>query len=240
MADYPFAVGAAAFPETHIHAVSAEDDLLYLKEKVDAGARFLITQMFFDNRFYFDFVERARAIGIDVPIIPGVMPILSSDGIQRMAQLSAAFLPPQLLLELESRRGNDEAVAELGVAHATLQWPNSSNAAPPGSTSSRSTAPPQPGRSSRRSASPGPGIELRRPCRPPPPGVFRSRAAADGPGRTGAPAPYAVAPASGKLTPVSSSDSSHRRPATTTSLARPLRPTSLGWPRCSWKPSGPT
>jgi methylenetetrahydrofolate reductase (NADPH) len=121
MADYPFAVGAAAFPETHIHAVSAEDDLLYLKEKVDAGARFLITQMFFDNRFYFDFVERARAIGIDVPIIPGVMPILSSDGIQRMAQLSAAFLPPQLLLELESLRGNDEAVAELGVAHATLQ-----------------------------------------------------------------------------------------------------------------------
>ena len=101
--------------------MSAEDDLLYLKEKVDAGARFLITQMFFDNSFYFDFVERARAIGIDVPIIPGVMPILSSDGIQRMAQLSAAFLPPQLLLELESRRGNDEAVAELGVAHATLQ-----------------------------------------------------------------------------------------------------------------------
>jgi methylenetetrahydrofolate reductase (NADPH) len=121
MADYPFAVGAAAFPETHIHAVSAEDDLLYLKEKVDAGARFLITQMFFDNSFYFDFVERARAIGIEVPIIPGVMPILSSDGIQRMAQLSAAFLPPRLLLELESRRGNDEAVAELGVAHATLQ-----------------------------------------------------------------------------------------------------------------------
>jgi methylenetetrahydrofolate reductase (NADPH) len=120
-ADYDFSVGAAAFPETHIHATSPEDDLRYLKAKVDAGARFLVTQMFFDNAYYFDFVERARAIGIDVPIIPGVMPILSSEGIQRMAKLSAAYIPPPLLLELEARRGNDEAVAELGVAHATLQ-----------------------------------------------------------------------------------------------------------------------
>jgi methylenetetrahydrofolate reductase (NADPH) len=118
---YDFGIGAAAFPETHIHAVSAEDDLRYLKDKVDAGARFLITQMFFDNAYYFDFVGRARAIGIDVPIIPGVMPILSSAGIQRMAKLSAAHIPSSLLLELEARRGNDEAVAELGVAHATLQ-----------------------------------------------------------------------------------------------------------------------
>lgn len=119
--EYEFAIGAAAFPETHIHAVSPEDDLGYLKQKVDAGALFLITQMFFDNAYYFDFVERARAIGIGVPIIPGVMPILSSEGIRRMAQLSAAYIPPPLLLELEARRGDDEAVAELGVAHATLQ-----------------------------------------------------------------------------------------------------------------------
>jgi methylenetetrahydrofolate reductase (NADPH) len=119
--DYPFSVGAAAFPETHIHATSPEDDLRFLKAKVDAGASFLITQMFFDNAYYFDFVARARDIGIDVPIIPGVMPILSSAGIQRMAELSAAKLPPRLALELELRRDDDEAVAELGVSYATLQ-----------------------------------------------------------------------------------------------------------------------
>ena len=116
-----FAVGAAAFPETHIHAVSPEEDMRFLKAKVDAGAQFLITQMFFDDRFYFDFVDRARAIGIDVPILPGVMPILSSSGIKRMTELSAAKLPPGLVRELDARMGDDEAVAELGVSYATLQ-----------------------------------------------------------------------------------------------------------------------
>jgi methylenetetrahydrofolate reductase (NADPH) len=93
----------------------------FLKAKVDAGVQFLITQMFFDNRYYFDFVDRARAAGIDVPIVPGVMPILSLDGIKRMTELSAAHLPEGLREQLEARRGNDEAVAELGVAYATLQ-----------------------------------------------------------------------------------------------------------------------
>ncbi|MEP6953105.1 MAG: methylenetetrahydrofolate reductase [NAD(P)H] [Solirubrobacteraceae bacterium] len=119
--EYDVAIGAAAFPETHIHATSAEEDLRYLKAKVDAGAQFLITQMFFDNAYYFDFVARAQAVGIDVPIIPGVMPILSSDGIKRMTELSAAKLPEGLVRELDARRGDDEAVAELGTAYATLQ-----------------------------------------------------------------------------------------------------------------------
>jgi methylenetetrahydrofolate reductase (NADPH) len=119
--EYPFAVGAAAFPETHIHATSAEDDLRFMKAKVDAGAQFLITQMFFDDRYYFDFVERARAIGVDVPIIPGVMPILSSAGIKRMTELSAAKLPEGLVRELDARADDEEAVAELGVSYATLQ-----------------------------------------------------------------------------------------------------------------------
>jgi methylenetetrahydrofolate reductase (NADPH) len=119
--EYDVAIGAAAFPETHIHATSPEDDLRYLKEKVDAGAQFLVTQLFFDNAVYFDFVHRAREAGIDVPIIAGIMPIVSLDGVKRMTQLSAASLPPQLERELEARRGDAEAVAELGVSYATLQ-----------------------------------------------------------------------------------------------------------------------
>jgi methylenetetrahydrofolate reductase (NADPH) len=119
--EYDVAIGAAAFPETHIHATSPEDDLRYLKDKVDAGARFLVTQLFFDNEVYFDFVRRARSAGIEVPIIAGIMPIVSLEGVKRMTQLSAATLPPQLERELEARRGDPEAVAELGVSYATLQ-----------------------------------------------------------------------------------------------------------------------
>ena len=117
---YEFSIGGAAFPETHIHATSPEEDLQFLKAKVDAGAQFLITQMFFDNRYYFDFVARARAIGIDVPIVPGVMPILSRSGIRRMAELSKARLPDGLQRALEVRE-DDEAIAEFGVSYATLQ-----------------------------------------------------------------------------------------------------------------------
>ncbi len=120
-AEYDFSVAGAAFPETHIHAVSPEDDLRHLKTKVDLGVEVLITQMFFDNAYYFDFVRRARAIGIDVPIIPGVMPILSLDGIKRMTELSAAELPDPLETELTRRRDDDQAVTELGVSYATLQ-----------------------------------------------------------------------------------------------------------------------
>jgi methylenetetrahydrofolate reductase (NADPH) len=119
--DYDFAIGGAAFPETHIHATSPEDDLRYMKAKVDEGVDFLITQMFFDNRFYFDFVQRAREAGVEVPIIPGVMPILSLDGIKRMTELSAAHLPEELEEQLESRRGEEDAVTDLGVSYATLQ-----------------------------------------------------------------------------------------------------------------------
>jgi methylenetetrahydrofolate reductase (NADPH) len=119
--DYDFAIGGACFPETHIHATSPEDDLRYLKEKVDAGAQFLITQLFFDNAVYFDFVERARAIGIGVPIIPGVMPITNVASVTRMAGLVASDIPPGLQQALEQRKDDPEATAEFGVAYATLQ-----------------------------------------------------------------------------------------------------------------------
>jgi len=120
-ADYPFAIGAACFPETHIHAASPEADLEYLREKVRAGVDFLITQLFFDNALYFDFLARARAAGVDVPIIPGVMPITRVGQVERMADVCGASIPDGLRRELHARGEDPEAVLDFGVAYATLQ-----------------------------------------------------------------------------------------------------------------------
>jgi len=120
-AEYPFAIAAAAFPETHIHAASSEADLGHLKQKVDAGAHFLVTQLFFDNDAYFDFVVRAREAGIMVPIIPGIMPIGNLAQLERMTTLCGATIPPELLAALEARSDDGRAVEALGVAYATLQ-----------------------------------------------------------------------------------------------------------------------
>ena len=119
--DYPFAIGAACFPETHIHATSPEEDLEHLAEKVDAGVDFLITNLFFDNDAYFAFLKRARAAGITVPIIPGIMPITHVGQIQRMAKKCGASIPPRLARELDARDEDEEAVRDFGVAYATLQ-----------------------------------------------------------------------------------------------------------------------
>jgi methylenetetrahydrofolate reductase (NADPH) len=118
---YPFAIGAACFPETHIHATSPEADLEHLVEKVQAGVDFLITQLFFDNAMYFDFVARARAAGVEVPIIPGVMPITRVGQVERMAQMCGASIPDGLRRELHARGEDPEAVLDFGVAYATLQ-----------------------------------------------------------------------------------------------------------------------
>jgi methylenetetrahydrofolate reductase (NADPH) len=120
-AGYPFSIGAACFPETHIHATSAEDDLYYLKEKVDAGAQFLITQLFFDNALYFDFVRRAGDVGIEVPIVPGIMPITNVKQLERMTSMCGATIPSRLRRELVSRSGQPDAVGDFGVAYATMQ-----------------------------------------------------------------------------------------------------------------------
>jgi methylenetetrahydrofolate reductase (NADPH) len=119
--DYPFAIGAACFPETHVDAESPQADLEHLVEKVAAGVDFLITQLFFDNAVYFDFVERARAAGIEVPIIPGVMPITRVGQIERMAAMCGASIPAGLRRELRARGEDSEAVLDFGVAYATLQ-----------------------------------------------------------------------------------------------------------------------
>ncbi len=120
-ADCPFAVGAACFPETHVHAASPEEDLEHLAEKVRAGADFLITQLFFDTALYFDFLARARAAGIEVPIIPGILPITHVGQVERMSAMCGASIPEGLHRELRAREGQEEAVRDFGVAYATLQ-----------------------------------------------------------------------------------------------------------------------
>ncbi|MFZ2114664.1 MAG: methylenetetrahydrofolate reductase [NAD(P)H] [Solirubrobacteraceae bacterium] len=120
-ADYPFAIGAACFPETHIHAVSPQADIDYLAEKVAAGVDFLITQLFFDNALYFDFVARARAAGIAVPIVPGILPITQIGQLERMTSMCGSSIPDGLRRELHAREDSPEAVIDFGVAYATLQ-----------------------------------------------------------------------------------------------------------------------
>jgi methylenetetrahydrofolate reductase (NADPH) len=118
---FDFAIGAACFPEVHPDAPDRATDLRYAREKVKAGAGFLITQLFFDNRLYFDFVEDARAIGIEVPIIPGVMPIINYGQIKTITGMCGATIPPSLERELGGRADDPDAVMQLGVAYATVQ-----------------------------------------------------------------------------------------------------------------------
>jgi methylenetetrahydrofolate reductase (NADPH) len=118
---FDFCVGAACFPEVHPEAPDLATDLRFAKEKVEAGASFLITQLFLDNELYFDFVESARAAGIAVPIIPGIMPITNVKQIKTITGMCGATLPGELESELNERADDPEAVAELGVAYATLQ-----------------------------------------------------------------------------------------------------------------------
>ena len=119
--EFAFDIGAAAYPEKHPEAVSLEADLANAQRKVRAGARFLITQLFFDNDYYFAYVARARAAGIEVPIVPGLMPLTSYEQIARITQMCGAAIPQSLRAELEFRAGEPEAVTDLGVAYCALQ-----------------------------------------------------------------------------------------------------------------------
>jgi len=119
--DLDLCVGCAGYPEGHPETPSRDDDLLHLKAKVDAGCDFVITQLFFDNAFYFDFVERARRVGINVPIVPGIMPITSFEQLNRFVRICGTTVPMRLQLELERVKDDHEATRDLGVAHATVQ-----------------------------------------------------------------------------------------------------------------------
>ncbi|TML31535.1 MAG: methylenetetrahydrofolate reductase [NAD(P)H] [Actinobacteria bacterium] len=118
---YEFCVGAASFPEVHPDAPDLAHDIRFLKEKLAAGASFLITQMFFDNRYYFDFVASCREAGITAPIVPGVIPITNVAQLKTITEMCGATIPPGLLLELDRRADDPEAVLQLGVAYTTLQ-----------------------------------------------------------------------------------------------------------------------
>jgi len=118
---WDFAVGGACFPEVHPEAPDLETDLDYLKSKVDAGASFLITQLFFDNQVYFDFVKSARAAGIDVPILAGVIPVASFAQTKRICDLCDASIPPRLEAAFAAAGGDETAEFELGVAYAAQQ-----------------------------------------------------------------------------------------------------------------------
>ena len=120
-ANYGFGIAAAGYPEGHTEAESLERDLEYAKLKVDNGADFLITQLFYDNADYFDFVDRAAAAGISVPIVPGVLPVLSGPQIRRFTALCGAKIPPRLEAELNRLGDDDDAVRQMGADYATGQ-----------------------------------------------------------------------------------------------------------------------
>jgi len=119
--NYDFCIGAACYPETHPEAASAQADLAHLREKVDAGADFLVSQLFFDNAVFFEFERRARAAGIVAPMLPGLMPITNFDQIRRFVAMCGASIPPKLRVEMDLRKGDVEAVEALGVAYASMQ-----------------------------------------------------------------------------------------------------------------------
>lgn len=124
---HSFGVGGACYPEGHVECVGTtgtrdlDRDLEHLIRKTDAGVDFLITQLFFDNDAYFNFVARARKAGIGVPIIPGIMPITNVDQIRRFTDMCGATLPQTLIHEMERFKDNADAMLSQGVAYATAQ-----------------------------------------------------------------------------------------------------------------------
>lgn len=124
-------VGVAGYPEKHPEAPSMDADLAALKLKVDAGADFIVTQLFFDNALYFAYVDQLRAMGIALPVLPGVLPVLSMASVQRMAAMCGASITPEYQAELQAADALDQtarergepaaAVPNAGIAHAREQ-----------------------------------------------------------------------------------------------------------------------
>jgi methylenetetrahydrofolate reductase (NADPH) len=116
-----FSVAVAGFPETHPEATSRDADLGYLREKVEAGADAVITQLFFDNDDYYRFADDLTALGVTVPIVPGVLPIISPTQTRRFTSLCGSRIPERLQLLLDKVDGDDEGARQLGIEYATEQ-----------------------------------------------------------------------------------------------------------------------
>lgn len=129
---YGFSVGAAANPEKHPEADSMEIYLSLLKQKCEAGADFLITQLFFDNKAYFQFVEKSRKAGISCRIIPGIIPLTSHKQIKRFVNMASTSFPPELLEKMEEYKDNDERAYQAGIDHAIRQCIDLLNNGAPG------------------------------------------------------------------------------------------------------------
>ena len=114
-------LGAACYPEMHPQATNPDDDLRWALRKTELGARFLITQLFFDNNDYFAFVSRARAAGVGTPIVPGIMPITNVAQIERFTKMCGARIPQALYARLDRHREDGAAVMAIGLEHAITQ-----------------------------------------------------------------------------------------------------------------------
>ena len=116
-----FCIGVGAYPEKHFEAANIETDILNLKKKVDAGADYIITQMFFDNQIYYDFVDKCRAAGINVPIIPGLKPISTARQISVLPEAFSLDIPLELTQEIEKAKGDKDAVYRIGTEWCAMQ-----------------------------------------------------------------------------------------------------------------------
>ncbi len=116
-----FSIGVAAYPEGHPESPNKERDIYYFKKKVEAGAEFAITQMFFDNRYFYDFMERMEKAGINIPVIPGIMPITNFKQIKKFAFMCGATIPEELVKKLEKYEDKPEEIEKIGIDYATKQ-----------------------------------------------------------------------------------------------------------------------
>jgi len=116
-----FCIGGACYPEIHPESVNQKEDILHLKEKVDAGCSFLTTQMFFDNNLYYNFLYKIREAGITVPVIPGIMPITNAKQVERAIKLSGSFMPQRFKSLVDKYGTNPEAMKQAGIVYALDQ-----------------------------------------------------------------------------------------------------------------------